>query len=532
MKAAWFAGAALALAISAPALSAPAQPAPSLVDLAQAGDRAAVLKEIARKADVNQASADDGSTALLWAAHNDDAELVKALLGAGANAKAANAFGDSPMREAATSGDVEVLKALLDAGADVESPSPEGQTSLMIVARTANLDAAKLLLDRGAKVNAVEKYEHQSALMWAAEQNQPAMVRLLISKGADVNAVSRVHFNDVRVSAEPRVKYDPSGGLTPLMIAAREGCLDCAKALVEAGAKVNAYDPDSVAPLFYSIWNAHFDLASYLIKSGADVNKWDFWGRTPLWGAVDYNTIPTGGRADRPSLDDTTSLDLIKQLLAAGANPNARLKFFSPFRAIGNDRGGDLIFTTGATPLLRAARGGDVEVVQLLLKAGAKVDLPVEREWRDQGGGITPLTSASGLQNQPNDTRGKFKTQAQAVAVIKLLIAAGADVNAKDDRGNSALHGAVLRGYNDVVKTLIEAGADPYRANNEGKSAADAAKGPSFAVRGQIVEISPATAKLIADLKPPPAPAAPGAGQKASAPAAKPATGQKVAANR
>jgi ankyrin repeat protein len=410
----------------------------------------------------------------------------------------------------------------MDAGADVDSPSPEGQTSLMIVARTANLEAAKLLIDRGAKVNAIENYEQQSALMWAAEQRQPEMVKLLIAKGADVNARSRVHENDVRVSPEPRVRYDPSGGMTPLMFAAREGCLECARSLVEAGAKVNAYDPDGVAPLFLSLWNAHFDLASYLIRQGADVNKWDYWGRTPLWAAVDYNTIPMGGRPDRPSLDEATSLDLIKQLLAAGANPNARLKFFSPYRAIGNDRGGDLVFTTGATPLLRAARAGDIEAMDLLIKAGAKVDLAVERAWRDQVGGITPLMAAAGLNNQPNDTRGKYKTPEQALAAVKLLIAAGADVNARDDRGNNALIGAVLRGYNDVIKALIEAGADPYAPNNEGKSAAEVAKGPSWQVRAQIVEISPKSAQLIAELKPPPA-AAPAKAAASPANPAKPA---------
>lgn len=521
MKAAWFAGVALTLAVSSSGWAATA-PKPSLLDLVQSGDRAAAMKEIARKADVNQAGPDDGATALLWAVHNDDLELAKALIAAGADVKAANTFGATPMREAALNGNVEMLKVLLDAGADVESPSVEGQTNLMIVARTANLDAAKLLIERGAKVNAVETHEQQSALMWAAEQAQPEMVKLLISKGADVNAVSRVHYNDVRVSAEPRVRYDPSGGMTPLMFAAREGCVECAKALVGAGAKVNAYDPDGVAALFLSLWNAHYDMAAYLIKQGADVNKWDYWGRTPLWAAIDYNTIPMGGRPDRPSLDDTTSLDIIKQLLAAGANPNARLKFFSPYRAIGNDRGGDLIFTTGATPLLRAARGGDVEAVDLLLKAGAKVDLPVERAWRDQVGGITPLMSVAGLNNQPNDTRGKFKSEAQAVAVIKLLIAAGADVNRKDDRGNTALIGAVLRGYNDVIKQLIEAGADPYQPNAEGKTAADVAKGPSWQVRAQIIEISPKSAQLIAELKPPAAAPA-NAAAKAAATPVKPA---------
>lgn len=503
MKAAWIV--ALALAAAHPAWGAEA----SLVEAVKAGDRAAAMKLVARKSGVNQPSAEDGSTPLLWAVYNDDAALVGALIKAGADVRAANSFGDTPMREAATNGNVEVLKALLNAGADVESPSPEGQTSLMIVARTANVAAAGLLLDRGAKVNAVETYEQQSALMWAAEQQQPEMVRLLIAKGADVNARSREHDNDVRVTAEPRVRYDPSGGLTPLMLAAREGCAECAKALVAAGAKVNAADPDGRAPLFLALWNAHFDLAAYLIQAGADVNKWDFWGRTPLWAAVDYNTVPVGGRADRPSVDEATSLDLIKQLLAKGANPNARIKFFSLYRATGSDRGGDLIYNTGATPLLRAARAGDAEAVALLLAAGARPDLAVERAWRDQVGGITPLMAAAGLNNQPNDTRGKYKTSAQAVATVKLLVAGGADPNARDDRGATALHGAVLRGWTDVVRTLIELGADPYQANNDGKSAADIAASTSWTARSQIVELNPETAKLIAQLKPPPAPAAP-----------------------
>ena len=497
MKAAWLA-AVLALCAAAPALA-----ETSLVDAVKSGDRVAALKLIARRKGVNQPSPEDGSTALLWAVHNDDPALVKALIRAGADVKAANGFGDTPMREAATNGDVEVLKALLDAGADADSPSAEGQTSLMIVARTANLEAASLLLDHGAKVDAVESYEQQSALMWAAEQRQPEMVRLLIAKGAAVDARSREHENDVRVTAEPRVRYDPSGGLTPLMFAAREGCLPCAKSLVEAGAKVDAHDPDGRTPLFLAVWNAHFDLAAYLIKAGADVNRWDFWGRTPLWAAVDYNTVPVGGRADLPSPDETTSLELIRQLLAAGANPNAQLKFAPPFRAIGNDRGGDLIYNTGATPLLRAARAGDAEAVELLLKAGARVDLAVDRAWRDQVGGITPLMAAAGLNNQTNDTRGKYKTQAQAVAVIKLLAAAGAEVNARDDRGNTALHGAALRGWGEVIKTLIALGADPYLPNKDGKTAADAAKAAAWPVRQQIVETNADAARLIAELKPP-----------------------------
>ena len=502
------------LAVALALASGTIQAASTLVDTIKAGDRAAAMKQIARKADINQPSAEDGSTPLLWAVHNGDAEMVKALLRAGADTKAANGLGYTPMREAATNGDIEILQALLDAGADVDSPSPEGQTSLMIVARTANVEAARLLLDRGAKVNAVEGYELQSALMWASEQQQPEMVRLLVAKGADVHARSREHENDVRVTAEPRVLYNPTGGMTPLMFAAREGCIDCAKILIAAGARINATDPDGRTPLILALANARFDLSAYLIEAGADVNRWDFWGRTPLWVAVDYNILPAGGRADRPSVDATSSVMLIKQLLAAGANPNAQLKFFPPFRDARYDRSGDQIYNTGATPLLRAARAGDTEVVDLLLKAGARTDLAVAPTWlKVQNtavgtfaivGGATPLMVAAGLGNQPSDTRGRYKTQAQAIATIKLLAAAGADLNARNIDGDTALHGAVLRGWNDAVRTLIELGADPYQPNDEGKSAADIAAS-NTPVNTQIVERNPETARLIAQLKPRPA---------------------------
>ena len=494
----WLAAAMVSLAGAPAAFAAPA----SLVDAAQAGDHATALKLVSR-ASAGQAQ-DDGTTPLMWAAHNDDLPLVQALIKAGADPKARNAYADTAMREAAVAGDTAVIGALLDAGADADSPSPEGQTSLMIVARTANVEAAKLLLDHGAKVNAVESDEHQSAVMWAADQQQGEMVRLLVARGADVNLHTRVHDNDIRVSAEPRVKYEPSGGQTALIYAARSGCLDCAKALIGAGARIGDHDPDGVAPLLTAVLSAHFDLAAYLVKAGADVNHWDWWGRAPLWAAVDYNTLPRGGRADRPSTDETSALDMIKLLLASGANPNMRLKFQAPMREVGPDRGADLIMTTGMTPLLRAAKGGDFEATELLLKAGARVDLPLERAWRDQVGGMNPLMVAAGLGFQVNDTRGKVRTQDQALATVKLLVAAKADVNARDDRGNTAVMGAVFRGWNEVVKVLIDSGANPYQANNDGKTALDAAKGTFGNAGGrQAMSIDPTTAALIVKLRPP-----------------------------
>lgn len=473
----------------------------SLIAAAQTDDRALALRLIARQADV-KATSDDGSTALLWAAHNDDVDLAKALIAAGADPKTGNAFGATPMSEAATGGDPALLKALLDGGADVESPSAEHLTALMIVARTANVEAARLLLDHGANANAAETFDHQTALMWAANERQAPMVRLLISRGADVNARSRVHDNDPRVTAEPRVRYDPSGGMTPLMFAAREGCADCAKALVEAGARINDYDPDNVTPLILATLNAHFDTARYLVEAGADVNRWDFWGRTPLWAAVDFNTLPRGGRPDRPSTDDTTALDLIDLLLAKGANPNALLKFAPPYRDNGADRGGDQALTTGASILMRAANGGDAEAVKRLLAAGARTDLPLARTWRGTMGGITPLMVGSGLGNNVIDTRGRLRTEAQAVETVKLLLAAKADVNARDDNGNTALTGAVLRGWNQMVRTLIASGADPYLANNAGLSPYDMAKGKPSGVRLQAIDLKADTAALIEQLKP------------------------------
>ena len=187
----------------------------------------------------------------------------------------------------------------------------------------------------------MEQWRGQTALMWAAAQSQPAMVKALVAAGADVNARSTVNNWQRQVTAEPRAIYRPAGGLTPLLYAAREGCVECAKYLVEGGADLNLADPEEVSPLLLSVLNGHFDLAAYLIQKGANPNKWDWYGRTPLYAAVDLNTIPRGGRPDRPSLDTTTSLQIIEQLLAAGANPNAQLKLAPPFRNIGNDRGLD-----------------------------------------------------------------------------------------------------------------------------------------------------------------------------------------------
>ena len=468
-------------------------PAP-LVLAAHNGTEADVLKLLSAKPapDVNQRTK-DGTTALHWAVYRNDVALVDRLLALHADANAKNAFGSTPMSEAAVIGNVEVLKKLLAAGANVESANADGQTALMIISRTSNIDAAKLLIKHGANVNARERWRNQSPLMWACAENQPAMVKLLLSHGAEVDARSRVNQWDRQVTSEPRMQARPSGGFTPLLYAARKGCLECAQALVKAGADVNQTDPDGVSPLLLATLNFNFDIAAFLVKSHADVDKWDLWGRSPIYEAVDMNTLPVGGRADRPSADATTSLQLIDILLKAGANPNLQLKLFPPYRSLRDDRGADGILTVGATALLRAAKAGDVPAMKLLLAHGANPTLPTAT-------GITPIMAAAGNGSVGLDTRGRYKSQEQAIDAVKTLLAAGADINAKDNNGQTALYGAATWGWNDLVKTLAANKADLNVKDARGHTAADVAMGAAGSSGRATSQSHPETAALLHQL--------------------------------
>jgi ankyrin repeat protein len=461
----------------------------TLVDAARNGDRATTVALLAERADPNQTEA-DGTTPLHWAVHHDDAELVARLLAAGANVAVANDYGATPMSEAAVMANPAVLAALLDAGADVDSPNADGQTSLMVVARGGNTAAARLLLERGADVNARESRKGQTPLMWAVAQSHPAMVELLLAHGAEVDARSTVNEWERMVTAEPRQKNLMSGGFTPLLYAARQGCLDCARKLVAAGAAIDLTDPDGVTPLLSALLNAHFDTAKYLLEMGANVNKWDFWGRTPLYAAVDFNTLPHGGRPDRPSLDDTTALAMIDILLAAGANPNAQLKLFPPYRSLRMDRGADAILEIGTTPLLRAARGADVPAIERLVAAGALVDLP-QRE------GYTPLMVAVGAGASSVDTRGKFRTALEALETAAALLEAGAALDQTDARGRTALHYAAAAGYTDAALLLVEHGASLTAVDADGVTPIDAANGKLRGGRRGGNTVQPATAAAL-----------------------------------
>jgi ankyrin repeat protein len=295
-----------------------------------------------------------------------------------------------------------------------------------------------------------------------------------------------------------------------------------------------------------ALLNLHFDVAVAMINGGADLNKWDLFGRSPVYLAADVSTLPVQGNGAViviPSEDKTTALDVARLLLEKGANPNIQLKRRPPYRNVPQDRGGDTILAQGATPLLRAARAGDAKFVELLLKHGALVDLPSKE-------GVTPLLAAAGVEFGQRVTRGRNRTDEGVLATMKLLLAAGADINARmvtepralpadaayrlqataRRRGSqmpspfavphqSALHGAAERGFDAFVEFLVANGADLTAKDAMGRMPIDLARGVGVAgLRGAAAEPFPKTAALLESLMtakgiavppPPPPPAKP-----------------------
>ena len=446
-------------------------------------------------ADINAAEP-DGTTPLHWAVRADDLAKVNKLLAEGADAKAANRYGITPLYLACQNANPAMIERLLKAGADPNAASTEGETALMTVARTGVVEAAKVLLDHGAKVDAREEWHGQTALMWAVDEQHPAMVKELIAHGADVNAVSNINMWERQKTAEPRDKWLPLGGLTPLLFAARQGCIECEQILLEAGARIDTTDPDGISPVLIAIINGHYDAAAFLLNHGANPNLADDTGRTALFSAVDFNTMPVSNRpSPRVIENQMTSLDLIKLLLDKGANVNAQLLKQQPYRTK-LDRGDDTMLTTGTTPLLRAAKAADLPAMRLLLARGADPKLATRA-------GITPLMAAAGLGSKEEDTTGRFKTEAEAIEAIQMCLDAGVDINAASGQGQTALHAAALKGYDHVVQYLADHGANLNAKDRQGKTPLDEALGKGSGAGGfdgSRKDVHESTAELLKKL--------------------------------
>jgi uncharacterized protein len=451
----------LVLGLSGAALGAERAP---LADAAEHRDKARVRTLLQTGIDVNAAQI-DGTTALHWAAYHDDAETAALLVRAGAHVNAVNGYGVPPLSVACSNGSGGVVKLLLASGADPNATMKSGETVLMLAARSGNLEAVNALLARGARHDARER-RGQTALMWAAAEGHAAVVRALIDAGADISATL-------------------DSGFTPFFFAVREGHIDVVRAFLEKGVDVNAtlqrrqdkpgptlYKPvgKGVSPLLLAVQNAHFELAIALVDAGADPND-RRTGFTPLQ-TLTWVRRPDSSDASEPAPVGSgrlTSLQFVREIVKRGANVNLRLDKGAPKVPNTSSRVG----TDGATAFLLAADRSDVGLMRLLLELGADPLLP-------NFNNTTPLMMAAGLETtEPLEEAGE---EPEAIEAVKLLLDLGADINAVDNNGDTAMHGAAYNNYPLVVKLLADRGADPKVWNQPNKQGVT----PLFAAEGHI----------------------------------------------
>ena len=471
--------------------------AQDLVKLVQQGERQAALELIRQGADVN-ALQPDGTSALHWAVYHVDVELVDALLRAEAKPDYVNNFGSSPLAEAINVGNLQLVEKLLDAGADADYRNQDDQSALMLAVNIGNLEIAKLLIEHGADVNVVEKLTGQSALMWAAGQGSAPLTRLLLDHGADATVRSYINDWPSQITSEPRAQYRIAAGLTPLQFAVRSGCMGCVDDILATGVDINEPTPEGVTPLMIAIDNSHYDVALHLLDEGANPHIWDWWGRTPLYTAIDmhnggHSTAGTNGMVHGRAASrarGVAALDVAERLLEMGVDPNPQLNFHRPGRGGGSGRFVDDLMNTGATPMLRAAIHWDIEGMALLRQYGGDVNLPNLM-------GVTPFMAAAQQGQSSPDPRLWFtaEDQQRAIKALAWLLEAGADQHARirdvtsltariarpsqltERGGQTAIYGAIKFALVDVVEWMIANGAQLDIEDDMGVSPLDASEG-------------------------------------------------------
>jgi ankyrin repeat protein len=514
-----------------------------LSEAAERGDKTAVRTLLQQGADIDGAQG-DGTTALHWAAFNDDLETANLLIASGANVKVATREGAiTPLFMACQNGNGLMIAALLKAGASANSVKANGTSALMMASASGSVPAVEALLNAGATVNAKESVHGQTALMFAAALNRDAVVKTLLAHGAEANIATnvkkldRVRFdqdgnvvedraqargaaaksdeamdaeaaaavakaaNDTAraeltalghslglknveyrlakprqkagdVAARPprKVGADFMGGMTALLYACREGHLETVRALIES-AKVDvnqASGGDKFSPLVEAIVNGHLTLAKYLVDHGADPNPISVSGLTALYATIDVQWAPKAW-FPQPSTDQekVTYLELMKALLDKGANVNAQVGEKLWFRSFTNDY--TWVDPAGATAFWRAAQSSDVAAMKLLIEHGADPKLATKSS-------DTPLMAAAGIGWAAN---WSVNAPMPLVDAVKYCVELGNDVNAADNRGYSALHGAAYLGDKDMISFLVSKGAKIDAKSKAGDSPADMANGPT-----------------------------------------------------